>query len=421
MAVIPSVLRVPAFREVWLASLASNAGSWLQVVAAGWLVLDLTGSPAAVGALALLARAPALLLSGHAGALADRCDRRAVGVWTSLLQGAAAGALAVVAWSGVASVALVYVLTFAVGVGFALGLPSMLALIPSLVAPERLPQAVSLNAAGINVARAVGPAIGGVTLAALGAGACFALNAVSFLALVAALLRLPRGPAGVRAPAAPVRRAVRHALSDAAARRLLVGMAIFAALAAPAQELAPVVAEDLDAGPRGLGFLLGAMGAGALVGAWALERLTAAGLRRHRALPAATALAGVGVGALAAAPRFPLAVLAMACFGCFWIWMFAATNTAIQLTSPRHLLGRMLGLYQLSVIGPIALGSIAIGGLAEAVGIRWALGVGAAGLVAWGLWSLTHPVPEIDRDVRTDAAAAGAAPRAQEPGAARAT
>jgi predicted MFS family arabinose efflux permease len=400
MRFVPSVLRVPAFRRVWLAGLASNAGSWLQIVAAGWLVLDMTGSPAAVGTLALLARAPAILLSGHAGALADRFDRRTVGIWTFVLQGVAALALAIVAWAGAASLAIVFVLTFAVGVGFALGLPAMLALIPSLVAPGRLSQAVSLNAAGINVARAVGPAIGGVTLATLGAGACFAVNAVSFLALVAALLRLPPRPPQGRSPSAPVLRAVRHAAGDPAARRLLMGVAIFAALAAPAQELAPAVAANLGAGPRGLGILLGAMGAGALFGAWLFERLTGAGLPRHRALPVASALVALGIGGLALAPGLVLAVVAMAFLGCFWIWMFAGTNTAIQLTSPRGLLGRMLGLYQLAVIGPIALGSVAVGGLAEALGIRWALGAAAIGLGAWGLWSLLNPVPAIDRDRR---------------------
>lgn len=253
MSVVPSVLRVPSFRTVWLAGLASNAGSWLQIVAAGWLVLEMTDSPAAVGVLALLARAPVLLLFGHAGMLADRFDRRAVGIWTFVLQGVAALTLALLAWLGAASVAVIFVLTFAMGVGFALGLPAMLALIPSLVAPERLPQAVSLNAAGINVARAVGPAIGGVTLATLGAGACFAVNAVSFLALVAALWRLPGRPPAEPWRRAPIGAALRYVAGDAAARRLLVGMAIFAALAAPAQELAPAVAADLDVGPGSLG------------------------------------------------------------------------------------------------------------------------------------------------------------------------
>ncbi len=394
---VPQVLRVPEFRNVWLAGLASNAGSWLQVVAAGWLILQLTGSPAAVGALALVMRGPALVLSAWAGGLADRHDRRWIGAVTFLAQGAAAGVLAVLAFAGAATPAAIYGLTFAMGIGFAVGLPAMLALVPALVAPERLPQAVSLNAAGINVARLAGPAIGGAVLAAFGPAACFALNAVSFLTLVVALLALPGSPRQPpRAGSPGLRPALSFAARDPAARRLLLGMALFCALAAPVQELAPVVTEDLGGGPGALGLLLGAMGGGALFGAWGLERLTARGYPRHRALPTATVGFGIGTALVAAAPWLPLAIAAMAFSGFFWIWMFAATNTSVQLRSPPALLGRMLGLYQLSVIGPIAVGSLAAGALAQAVGIRWSLAACAAGLVAWGLWSLAHRVPQID-------------------------
>lgn len=395
---VPGVLRVPGFRRVWLGSLASNAGSWLQVVAAGWLVLQLTGSPAAVGALALAARAPALLLSTVGGQLADRFDRRTVGIATFLLQAVASGALAALAAAGAAGTAAIFVLTFVIGVGFALGLPAMLALIPALVDSDRLSQAVSLNAAGINVARLAGPSIGGVTLALAGAAWCFALNAVSFLALVWALATVsPRrghAPPGRRSPR--MRDALRHAARDAAARRLLLGMAAFAALASPVQELAPVVAERLGAGAVGLGLLLGAMGGGALVGAWLLERLHGRGYPRHVALPTASLVFGLTTLVVAVSPWFPLTLAAMAAGGAVWIWMFAATNTAIQLGAPPGLLGRMLGLYQLSVIAPIALGSLAAGLVAEVAGIGLSLALCGAFLAAWGVWSLVNRVPQID-------------------------
>ena len=397
MIPVPEVLRVRAFRDVWLASLASNAGSWLQIVASGWLILTATDSPAAVGALALVTRAPAILLAGVAGQLADRFDRRQVGIWTFLLQGVAAALLAVITWADGVNVPAIYALTFVVGVGFALGLPAMLALIPSLVPRPRLSQAVSLNAAGINVARLLGPAIGGVTLALFGATACFALNAVSFLALVWALLRVaPRPPERSGGDRHRMREAAGYARRDPAIRRLLVGMALFTALASPIQELAPVVADRLDAGAGGLGLLLGAMGGGALVGAWLLERLQASGLQRHRALPIATLTFSVGLAVVALTPWFTLGILGMAFAGVFWIWMFAATNTAVQLLSPPPLLGRMLGLYQLSVIGPIAAGSTLAGLVAQRVGISATLAGCAALLAAWGLWSLRNDVPAID-------------------------
>jgi MFS family permease len=416
---VPGVLRYRAFRDVWLASLASNAGSWLQIVASGWLILELTGSPAAVGALALVTRAPAILLSTVAGQIADRYDRRAVGIWTFLLQAAAAGALALITWVSGPEAWSIYALTFLVGVGFALGLPAMLALIPTLVPGPRLSQAVSLNAAGINVARLAGPAIGGATLALAGATACFALNAASFLALVVVLRRLPAGrPAAARGRGDGVgmREALSYGRRDPGMRRLLIGMALFTALASPIQELAPVVADRLDAGPEGLGLLLGAMGGGALAGAWLLERLHAGGLPRHRALPIATVTFSAGLAVVALTPWLWLGLLGMAFSGAFWIWMFAATNTAIQLRSPRALLGRMLGLYQLSVIGPIAVGSTVAGAVAERAGIEATLAGCAALLALWGAWSLRNPVEAIDAHAaRTSPATASTAPAGTGP------
>jgi MFS family permease len=393
---VPAVLRVPEFRRFWLASLASNAGSWLQVVGAGWLIYDLTESPAAVGALALVARGPAFVLSGYAGQLADRLDRRAVGIASFALQAVGAGSLAVLAALDLATPAVIYAATFLVGVGFALGLPAMLALVGVLAGRDKLPEAIALNAAGINVARLAGPTLGGVLLAFGGPAACFAVNAVSFVVLILVLARLGAFPPAAPGSRARVREALRHAVQNPAPRRLLLGIGIFAALAAPAQELAPVVVAKLGAREVGLGLLLGCMGAGALIGAWLLERFGRSGYPHHHALPTATFAFAAAMGVLAAAPWFWLALVAMFVGGAFWIWMFIATNAAIQLRSPPELLGRMLGLYQLAVLGPIAIGAQAAGGLAELVGIRWSLGACAALLGAWGLWSLTHRVPAID-------------------------
>ncbi len=391
-----AVLRVREFRRFWFASLVSNAGSWLQVVGAGFLIYDLTESPAAVGALALVARGPAFVLSGYAGQLADRCDRRVVGIVTFSVQGVGAGGLAVLAALDAATPVVIYASTFVVGVGFALGLPAMLALVGVLAGRERLPEAIALNAAGINVARLAGPTLGGVMLAVGGPAVCFAVNAASFAVLIVVLVGLRAFPPAAPGSRARMREAVRYAADDPAARRLLIGMAIFAALAAPAQELSPVVAARLDAREVGLGLLLGMMGAGALVGAWLLGRLGRAGYPRHHALPTATLAFAVAMAALAATPWFWLALVAMFAGGVFWIWMFIATNAAIQLGSPPQLIGRMLGLYQLAVLGPIAIGAQAAGGLAELVGIRWSLGTCAALLGAWGVWSLINTVPEID-------------------------
>ncbi len=393
---VPGALQVRDFRQFWLASLISNCGSWLQTVAAGYLVFQLTHSPGMVGGLALVARGPAFVFSTYGGKLADRVDRRRIGRWTFALQGVAAGAMAVMSFLGGLTVPVIFVLTFALGAGFALGLPAMLALVPALVPPEQFEQAVALNAAGVNVARLVGPAIGGVLLALIGATWCFGLNAFSFLALILVLMWVHVRPTGPRSALVSTRVALRFAWRDAALRRLMLSIAVFAALAAPIQELAPVIAHTLGAGAAGLGLLLGAMGGGALVGAWALDRLQAHGLTRGSAICVATVCFAVTMAGVAVAPSFALGVAAMALCGAFWIWMFILINTSIQLRAPRSMIGRMLGFYQLAVIGPIAVGSLAAGLWAEVVGIRWSLGTCAALLLVWGVWMTRRPVRAID-------------------------
>ena len=178
-------------------------------------------------------------------------------------------------------------------------------------------------------------------------------------------------------------------------------MFVFMVFAGPIQELAPVVARRVGGGPVALGLLLGAMGAGALAGAWALQVLSGRGLPRHLAIPIGTLGFGAALGVVAASPVLWLSVPGMLVAGSFWIWILTLTNTAIQLSSPSQMLGRMLGFYQLSVITPIAVGSVAFGAAAGVLGIGWSLGIASGCLLAWGAWSITHPVAEIDRDIRT--------------------
>lgn len=343
-----------------------------------------------VGALALATRGPSILLAPIAGALADRLDRQRVAIAANGVQAVAAGALAVLAAFGLAGPWAILGLTLLLGIGFALSLPAQLALIPALAPPERLSQAVSLNSAGINVARLAGPAIGGLVLATAGAATSFALNAASFAAVMLALASV-RPRAAERNTSARVLDGFRYALGDPSMRRLLLGMAIFTGLASSVQELAPVIAEDLGAGPVGLGLLLGAMGGGALVGVVILEAVVDRLIPRERALPLATAVFGALMVALALAPNLVTGMAVIAAAGASWIWMFAGTNTGVQLRSPGPLLGRMLGLYQLAVIAPFAVGPILIGALAEGFGIGVALITTAAVLIAWGAWAARNP------------------------------
>lgn len=394
------MLRVPAFRSVWIGSVLSNGGTWFQAVAAGWLILQITGSATMVGLLALAYRAPAFVLSTWGGKLADRYDWRVIGITTFSIEAAGALALAGLAFADRLSVAAIFAATVVMGAAFAMGLPSVLALVPALVPTSQLQQAVALNAAGINVARALGPVLAGVMLATAGAGWCFLVNSGSFLFLVAALIAAPHVPQGSKVPER-LRTAVAYAATDRAARRLLGGMFLFMLFAGPMQELAPVVARRVGGGPVALGVILGGMGAGALLGAWLLQVLSTRGLPRHMAIPIATLAFGASLMLVAASPLLWLTVIGMVAAGAFWIWILTLTNASIQLSSPSGMLGRMLGFYQLSVITPIALGSVAFGALAGALGIGWSLAIAAACLLAWGGWTIMHPVAEIDRDIRT--------------------
>lgn len=393
---VPSVLQLRGFRQFWIASLISNCGSWLQTVAAGYLVYHLTHSPGVVGALALVSRGPAFALSTLGGSLADRFNRRLVAQWTFGLQAVAAAGMAVMAFSGHLTVPVIFVLTFALGVGFALGLPGVLALVPALVPRSYFTHAVSLNAAGVNVARLIGPAIGGVLLSVVGPTWCFGINAFSFVALIIVLVWVRLRDIGPRGSGVSTRAAISFARHDPALRRLLVSMALFTACAAPIQELSPVIAHILGAGATGLGLLLGAMGAGGILGAWILNHLMVRGVTRGAAITRATLFFACMMGVLSVVPTFAFGFVVMAFCGVFWIWMFILINTSIQLRTPRSMTGRMLGLYQLVVVGPIAIGALGAGLWAEVVGIRWSFATCAALLVVWALWMLAHPVAEID-------------------------
>lgn len=392
---IRAALGVALFRRYWAASLVANAAAWMQAVALGWLVYQATHSAAAVGALALTARVPTLLLSTAGGQLADRFDRRAVGIATSAAQGLIALGLAVPV-TDLGDVRVLYAAAALSGVASALGLPSTLALVGQIAGRRHRADAIALNAAGVSIARVAGPVGAGVTLATAPAHVCFAIAVAAFAGMATVLASVPALPPEVRARRVRLRSAIGYTAANAAPRRLLVGVAVFTALGAPLQELAPVLAGRLGGGPVGLGMLVGEMGLGAFAGAVVFTRLHRHGYPHHHAVPTATlgcALAGVTV---ALSPSLALAGAAMMGVGFFWIWVFIATNTSLQTNTPSHLVGRILGLYQLAMIAPIAIGAPLAGLVAEWVGVHAALAASTALLAVWGVWSLAHRLPSID-------------------------
>lgn len=395
---VPAPLRQPVFRSWWSALQLSNAGTWMQQVAAGWLVYDATRSAAMVGLLGLAQRGPSLFLTPLGGRLADQHDRRRLLAWTLSAQLAVAAAMTAVALAGSGGATALIVLSAAGGVAQALQYPAQLATISTLVPPALLHAAVSLNSAGFNLARVLGPAAAGaLLLVPNGAAVCFALNALSFVLPVVVLRRLPVASAGARAASATVRAGALHAYRSPPLRRLITGCAVFTFCAAPLTILAPAYAAALGGGPDALGGLLAAFGIGATLGAIGVVRLSRR-IGRGRVIATAM-LAYAGVSAVAAlAPSPLLAAFPCALAGACWLAVFTTTNASIQLITVDHLRGRMLALYLWALVGPMAVSGVVIGFVAGLIGTRAALAGLSAPLAAYAAWALATPVPGIDAD-----------------------
>ena len=400
-----AVLRHSAFRWIWAASLVSNVGNWMEAVGQSWLVQQQTASPFMVELLAASEFVPHALLMLAAGWLADHYDRRKLllaGQTAMMVLGAV---LAVAAHLGYASPWVVIGLAFAEGAAWASVAPSWQALVPALVPREELPAAIALNSAQFNTARLLGPMIAGALLSAATAAVVFDVNVVSFLGIVVvlALVQVPRAQLAA-AHTAPgdlkhsggVRPALKWALHERGPRRLILGLFMFAMLAAPVQGLLPAMAGSvLQVGAHGYGVLLSSLGGGAIVGALSLARLPRS-YPRHHLIP--LSMLGFSLCALAyASSRWPLlSGAALGVGGVFWVWSLASSSTAMQLLVPDHLRGRAMSVAALATTGPLPLGHLLGGVVAHFLGIRAGVLLTAGALAAFSAWSAWAREPAID-------------------------
>ena len=273
-----SPMRYPVFRAVWFASLLANFGALIQSVGAAWLMISIAQSADMVALVQASIALPIMLLSLVAGALADNRDRRVVMLGTQVFMLAVSVVLAACAWAGLITPWLLLLFTFLIGCGSAFNAPAWQASVGDMVPRTELPGAVALNSLGFNIARSVGPAIGGAIVAAAGAAAAFAVNAASYVALIVVLARwrpvrapaiLPRESLGVAMAAG-----IRYVSMSPAIRTVLLRSAIFGAGASGLMALMPLVAKDLlGGGPLDYGLMLGAFGVGAVAGAIGAARL----------------------------------------------------------------------------------------------------------------------------------------------------
>ncbi|MGH9368461.1 MAG: MFS transporter [Thermoanaerobaculia bacterium] len=356
------------FRLLWAGAFTSSVGTWMQEVAQNWLILTMTGSAFLLGLDAFLADAPFLLFSLFGGVLADRLDRRRILLGSQLVQMSSALLLVALILTGALSVWIILTLSFVVGLAQSFGGPAYQALVPTLVDREDLPNAVALNSIQFNLARVIGPVLAGVAFYRLGAAACFGLNALSFLAPIAALLALKRG--GGNSPTAePMLESLKaglRAVRDDQSLKGLVGLAFVGSFCSlPLVTFLPIFARDVfhrDA--KGYSLLLAAFGVGAIAGAIGVARLGHVRRKGAAAVAMQMIFGALMAGfALSRTPCLSYALLALA--GASLMAVFALFMTLVQTSVEDRMRGRVVSIYTLAFRGAMPLGNLAAGFLAS--------------------------------------------------------
>jgi MFS family permease len=375
-------LRHRDFRLFWFGQIVSQTGSWVQIVAQGWLVYQLTESPLMLGLVGVVGLVPVVPVSLIAGAWSDRFPRRKLIMLTEATLLCQAIAMGVLTWLGIIRVWHVIALTFVLGVAAAIEQPARLAFIVDITGREDLTNALALNASLYSVARIAGPAIAGIVVARLGVAECFLINALSYLAFLSALLAIRAGARAAVGPRVPVARSIaagfRFIWTNRAVRGLMAIVATASLFISPVVGLMPVLAQDLlQAGPEGLGFLMTGVGIGAIAGALAVGNVRPGS--RGRWLTFANILAPLLLAVLAGLSRsIPAGFAILILYGAGSAARNTLANSLIQTTSPAQYRGRVAGIYSLLFSGMSQVGVLGVGALAEIVGVGWALGVGAA-------------------------------------------
>ncbi|KKB80060.1 hypothetical protein VW35_06345 [Devosia soli] len=392
--------RHETFRTLWAATLISNLGGLVQAVGAGWMMTTLTTSHNMVALVQASTTLPIMVFSIAAGALADNFDRRSVMLVAQAGMAVVSLMLAVTAWMGLLNPWLLLTFTFLIGCGTALFNPSWQASMGDIVPREDLPGAVTLNSMGFNMMRSVGPAVGGMIVALAGASAAFAVNAFSYLTLIAALWRwqpkrvksrLPREKLGSAMWAGVRYMSLSPNLLTVLFRGFLFGFAAIVIMA-----LLPSVAEEyVGGGALVYGTLLGCFGLGAIGGAFFNGRI-----RQRFSNEVIVRIACLGFAlscvGLAFSRDVALSHLVLLPAGACWVLSLSLFNVSIQLSSPRWVVGRALSLYQTATFGGMAGGSWIWGLTADATDPQWALvAAGAVLLVCFGV-GFALPLPQFD-------------------------
>ena len=401
----PTPLRTRNYRLYFSGQLISVPGTWLQTVAQAWLVLELSSSGSALGVTVALQTVPVLLLGAWTGSVADRIDKRKLLIGTQATQGLLAAILGTLALTGVVQLWMVWILALGLGITRSFDTPTRQAFVSELVEGPSLARAIGINSTVVSAARMIGPAAGGVIIAAVGVGWCFLLNAVSFVGPLIGLLAMDASKL-YRPEIPPTRKphAVRAGLQYVRNRRdlliPLLMMALVGTLAFEFQVTIPLMAHSaFHLGATGFGLLYAAMGAGAVV-----SGVTLAGKVPGRVLTLAISAAAFGI-ALGAAALVPTPA------GAASVVYSSSTNGTLQIRADPSMRGRVVALYIIAFMGSTAVGGPLVGVVGQVFGPRASLWVGAIGCAAAVLLALAYELRERGRReparTRRDAVAAG--------------
>ncbi|WP_186417301.1 MFS transporter [Bosea sp. CS1GBMeth4] len=398
-----SPLRQPVFAVLWAATILGNVGSFMRDVASAWLVTELSGSPSAVAMVQVAGTLPIFLLAIPAGVLSDIVDRRKLLIFVQLLLALVSAALMALAFANRLSVEMLVGLTFVGGVGAALMGPTWQSIVPELVPKSELRNAVALNSLGFNIARSIGPALGGALLVGFGAAATYGADVLSYVFVIAALVWWRR-PAGADDAlreqfGGAFRAGLRYARASRELHRVLLRATLFFICASAIWALLPLVARHLLGGSAGFyGLLLAAVGAGAIIGAILLPHIRLRADADGIMLGAALVTSAI-TAALAATPPQWLAILLLLVLGGAWIAALTTLNGTVQAILPNWVRGRGLAIYLTVFNGALAVGSLLWGLIAEMLGVHGTLVAAALALALVALAVMRLPLPKGEADL----------------------
>lgn len=374
-------LRYPEYRYLWSGAFLSNIGTWIQSVALGWFVFQVTNSEFSLGLVNFTSSLPTFFLALVGGVIADKYERRSLLILSQIILMVLAFALGLLVSLKVANILIILAISLAAGIASSFNFPAWQALIPELVPRKDLMNAVALNSAQFNAARLVGPAVAGIIIAKLGVAPSFYINALSFLAVIFALVLIkPR----------PIERAkvsgniwqnlisgINYARSDTSIAMLLVSLSILSIFGMSHTVLMPVFARDiLKVGPGGLGYLMAASGFGAVLGALIVAGLSHS-VQRKTLIKFSILSYSIFLLIFALSKEFILSIIMQAGIGVSFLISVSATNTSLQAAVPTEIRGRIMSLFVWCFIGLAPIGSFFIGSIAKLLGSPTAVAIGA--------------------------------------------